>query len=190
VVIVREDNGDEKRIVAYVVPQENDSIPVEELRECLKQKLPDYMLPAAFITIPEIPLTQNGKLDVRALPEPGSERPEMEKEYVAPRTAVEEQLAQIWARMLKIDRVGIHDNFFELGGHSLLATQVISQVREAFMVELSPRRLFEEPTIERLAVLITQLQASQQDAGEINEWLNRIENLTEAEARALLEATI
>jgi len=189
-VIVREDNADEKRIVAYVVPQGTDSIPVDELRECLKQKLPDYMLPTAFITIPEIPLTQNGKLDVKALPEPGSERPEMEREYVAPRTAVEEQLAQIWSRMLKIDQVGIHDNFFELGGHSLLATQVISQVREAFMVELSPRRLFEEPTIERLAVLITQLQASEQDADEINEWLNRIENLTEAEARALLEATV
>ncbi|HXC68478.1 MAG TPA: non-ribosomal peptide synthetase, partial [Pyrinomonadaceae bacterium] len=189
-VIVREDNADEKRIVAYVVPQGTDSVPVDELRECLKQKLPDYMLPTAFITIPEIPLTQNGKLDVKALPEPGSERPEMEREYVAPRTAVEEQLAQIWSRMLKIDQVGIHDNFFELGGHSLLATQVISQVREAFMVELSPRRLFEEPTIERLAVLITQLQASEQDADEINEWLNRIENLTEAEARALLEATV
>ena len=189
-VIVREDNADEKRIVAYVVPQGTDSVPVDELRECLKQKLPDYMLPTAFITIPEIPLTQNGKLDVKALPEPGSERPEMEREYVAARTAVEEQLAQIWSRMLKIDQVGIHDNFFELGGHSLLATQVISQVREAFMVELSPRRLFEEPTIERLAVLITQLQASEQDAGEINEWLNRIENLTEAEARALLEATV
>jgi amino acid adenylation domain-containing protein len=190
VVIVREDNAEEKRIVAYVTPQPHQTLSVGELRECLKQQLPDYMLPAAFIAIDEIPLTQNGKLDVSALPEPDGERPKLEKEYVAPRTTVEEQLARIWARMLKIDKVGIHDNFFELGGHSLLATQVISQVREAFMVELSPRRLFEEPTIERLAILITQLRASRQNADEIDEWLNRIENLTEAEARALLEATL
>ena len=190
VVCAHDASSENKILVAYIVYETDQSASVTELRTFLQSRLPELLVPSVFVPLPELPLLPNGKMNRGALPKPGTERPELEKAYVAPRTAVEEQLAQIWARMLKIDQVGINDNFFELGGHSLLATQVISQVREAFMVELSPRRLFEEPTIERLAVLITQLQASQQDADEINEWLNHIENLTEAEARALLEATV
>lgn len=190
VVCTHEGAGDNKRLVAYIVFEPNQSASVTELRGFLQSRLPEPWVPSVFVPLPELPLLPNGKIDRRSLPEPGTDRPVLERSYVAPRTAVEEQLAEIWARMLKIDKVGIDDNFFELGGHSLLATQLISQVRKAFMIELSPRRLFEEPTIERLAILITQLQASQQDADEINEWLNRLENLTEAEARALLEAPL
>jgi len=190
VVCTHENAGYNKRLVAYIVFEPNQSASVTDLRSFLQSRLPEPWVPSVFIPLPELPLLPNSKIDRRSLPQPGTNRPVLERSYVAPRTAVEGQLAQIWARMLKIDKVGINDNFFELGGHSLLATQVISQVREAFMVELSPRRLFEEPTIERLAVLITQLQASQQEAAEMNELLNRIENLSEAEARALFEATL
>ncbi len=187
VVCARDDSGQHKRLIAYIVFAPNQTASVTELRSFLKKRLPDYLVPSAFVSLAALPLLPNGKIDRGSLPDPENERPALDKAYVAPRTAIEEQLSRIWAQMLKLEKVGIHDNFFELGGHSLLATQVISQVREAFMVELSPRRLFEEPTIERLAVLIAQLQASQQDAAEMNELLNRIENLTEAEAKALFE---
>jgi acyl carrier protein len=190
VVCAHEDGVDNKRLVAYIVFEPDQTASITELRNFLKSRLPDYLVPSLLIPLPVLPLLPNGKIDRRALPEPASDRPVLEKSYVAPRTAVEEQLAQIWSRMLKVERVGIHDNFFELGGHSLLATQVISQMREAFMIELSPRQLFAEPTVAQLAVLITQLQASRQDAAEMHEMLSRIENLTEAEARALFEATI
>jgi acyl carrier protein len=98
-----------------------------------------------------LPLTPNGKIDRKALPAPDQNRPEPEESYVAPRTAVEELLAEIWAEVLKLDKVGIHDNFFDLGGHSLLATQVISRVRNTFQVEVVVRSLFEMPTVVGLA---------------------------------------
>ena len=101
-----------------------------ELRSFLKQKLPEYMVPSAFVFLDTLPLTPNGKVDRKALPAPDQNRPEAEESYVAPRTPVEELLAEIWAEVLKLDKVGVHDNFFELGGHSLLATQVISRVRK------------------------------------------------------------
>ena len=189
-VCTHEDGIDNKRLVAYIVFERDQTASVTELRNFLKSRLPDYLVPSVLIPLPALPVLPNGKVDRRALPEPASDRPVLDKSYVAPRTVVEDQLAQIWARMLKVEKVGIHDNLFDLGGHSLLATQVISQMRETFMIELSPRRLFAEPTIEQLAILITQLQATQQDAAEMNEMLSRIENLTEAEARALFEATL
>ena len=188
VVCARDDTGHDKRLVAYIVFEPNQTASVTELRNFLKSKLPDYLVPSAFVFLSALPLLPNGKIDRRSLPDPDNDRPALEKAYVPPRTAIEEQLAQIWSRMLKIEKVGIHDNFFELGGHSLLATQVLSQVREEFMVELGPRRLFEAPTIEGLAVTITQLQASQHDAAEMNELLSRIEDLTEEEAQAMVQA--
>ena len=151
-VIVREDNADEKRIVAYVVPQGTDSVPVDELRECLKQKLPDYMLPTAFITIPEIPLTQNGKLDVGALPERDSERPKLASTFASPATEAEKILADIWSSLLGIDEIGINDNFFELGGDSILVIQVVSRARQAG-IRLTPKDLFQHQTVAELAAV-------------------------------------
>ena len=128
-----------------------DGLSADELRAFLRERLPDYMIPSAFVVLDELPLTSNGKVDRRALPAPGQERDENESEYVAPRTPVEEIVAGICASVLNLDRVGVTDNFFELGGHSLLAAQVISRVRETFRVELSLRKLFLMPTAEGLA---------------------------------------
>ncbi|MDZ7342104.1 MAG: non-ribosomal peptide synthase/polyketide synthase, partial [candidate division KSB1 bacterium] len=139
------------RLVAYIVPVGETMPSLEELRDFLKEKLPEYMIPAAFIQLDEIPLTANAKVDRRALPTPEISRSDMKKEYVAPRTHTERELAKIWLDLIKIDRVGIHDTFFELGGHSLLATQLISRVREHFKVELPLITVFEAPTLSAFA---------------------------------------
>src|SRR5436189_3782885 len=118
------------------------------------------MIPSAFIQLDALPLTSNGKLDRRSLPEPDNTRPEMAAVYVAPRTTAEKRIATLWSSVLRVERVGVYDNFFDLGGHSLLATQVISRVREAFQVEVPFYTLFEAPTVEDLAENIdTQLRA-------------------------------
>ena len=127
---------------------------VPELKRHLHEKLPDYMVPATFVMLEAMPLTPNGKVDRRALPAPEQVRPELEEAFVAPRTSTEEALANIWTRILSIERIGVHDDFFELGGHSLLATQVISRIRGEFSLDLPLRRLFELPTIAQLAQVI------------------------------------
>ena len=110
-----------------------------QLRDLLRDKLPEYMVPSAFVVLPRLPLTTNGKVDRRALPLPDRNRPELDQTYVAPRTPVEELLAALWAEALGVERVGIHDNFFARGGHSLLATRVLSRVQQACGVELPLR---------------------------------------------------
>ncbi len=127
---------------------------VPQLQAYLAQKLPEYMVPSAFVVLESLPLTPNGKVDRRALPAPNQVKPELAGGYVAPRTAVEEVLAKIWAEVLGLKRVGIHDNFFELGGHSLLATQLVSRVRDAFGVELPLRSVFEAPAIAELSKVV------------------------------------
>ncbi|PWK15686.1 amino acid adenylation domain-containing protein [Tumebacillus permanentifrigoris] len=124
---------------------------VPNLRTYIKNVLPDYMMPSAFVLLPAIPLTHNGKVDRRALPSPNQIRFEQEAEYIAPRTPIEELVAGIFAQVLGIEKVGIHDHFFELGGHSLLATQVISRIREAFHMEFRLHDLFEASTVSSLA---------------------------------------
>ena len=124
---------------------------VPELRRVLTEKLPEHMMPSAFVLLDALPLTANGKLNRRALPAPGQSRPELESDYVAPRTLTEELLAEIWSEVLKLKQIGVNDDFFQLGGHSLLATQVISRVRERFRIELPLRYLFEFSTVAELA---------------------------------------
>ncbi len=158
VVVAREDSPGNKRLVAYVSAHKGHSINITELRSYLKESLPDFMLPAAVLVLEALPLSPNGKVDRRALPEPDLSRPDMSENYVAPRTLVEEVLAGIWAEVLRLGRVGTQDNFFELGGNSLLATQVISRMRAAFKVELPLRSLFEAP---RIAQLAEKIQAGQ-----------------------------
>jgi acyl carrier protein len=150
IVMVREETSGDRRLVAYVVPRPEQPPTVSTLRRFLREKLPEYMVPAAFVLLEQLPLTRNGKVDRRALP-----KPERQGAFVAPRSPVEERLAGMWAEVLGLERVGIHDNFFELGGHSLLATQVISRLRDAFRVELPVRRLFDEgATVAGLAELL------------------------------------
>ena len=151
VVSVDERVSGEKRLVSYVVARPACAPATVELRVFLKEKLPEHMVPAVFVSLDSFPLTPNGKVDRRALPAPGETRPELDKELVESRTPTEEILADIWAQVLGVGRVGIHDNFFDLGGHSLLATQVVSRIREAFQMEMPLRRLFETPTVAGLA---------------------------------------
>ena len=123
---------------------------IPQLREHLRTRLPEYMIPSAWVALKQLPLTLHGKVDRRALPAPQS-RPEEMGEYVAPRTELERTLVNIWTQVLRVDQVGIQDNFFELGGHSLLATRVTSRIRDLLQVELPLKVLFDAPTVERLA---------------------------------------
>ena len=147
VILAREDAPGEKRLVAYAVTH----AATDELRRFLRDRLPEYMLPAVFVLLDALPLMPNGKIDRGALRAPDRSRPELNKAFVAPRGPTEEIVAEIWAQLLDIERIGIHDNFFDLGGHSLLATQLMSRVRETFQVEIPLRRLFELPTVASLA---------------------------------------
>ncbi|WP_095988189.1 non-ribosomal peptide synthase/polyketide synthase [Cystobacter fuscus] len=148
-VVAREDRPGLKQLVGYVVPKPGVSLQISELREGLKQRLPEYMVPSAFAVLERMPLTPSGKIDRRALPMP--DEAGLASEYVAPRTPGEVSLARVWQEVLKVERVGVHDNFFELGGHSLLATQVVSRIRKTLGIELELRALFEAPTVEQLA---------------------------------------
>jgi acyl carrier protein len=149
-VLAREDERGEKRLVAYVAGKKIP--PATELRRHLREKLPEYMIPASYVVMPQMPLTPQGKIDRRALPEPeGFYQPVATSIYVAPRNETEQRLGEIWEQVLRVARVGIDDNFFELGGHSLLATQVVSRIRESFVMELPLRSLFERPTIAGIA---------------------------------------
>ena len=155
VVLAREDESGEKRLVGYVVLQREASVSMEQLRGYLKEQLPDYMVPAAMVSLAKLPLNANGKIDRQALPAPEQAQ---SKTYVPPRTPTEEVLAAIWSEVLRKDRISIKDNFFELGGHSLMATQIVSRVREQFKVELGLRVLFEKPTISGLAEAIVEAE--------------------------------
>ena len=155
VVLAREDVSGDKRLVAYLVAQAGETLPeTAELRNKLAQTLPEYMLPAHFVQLEQLPLTPNGKLDRRALPAPDMTR--SEAGYVAPRTAAEVALAQIWAEVLKLDRVGIHDNFFELGGHSLLAVQLMARIQQTFQYQIPLISLFQNPNLAQFAMLIAE----------------------------------
>ncbi|MEW6736123.1 MAG: amino acid adenylation domain-containing protein, partial [Acidobacteriota bacterium] len=151
VVVASEGSSIEKRLIAYLVTEAGENISTAQLQHYLQDKLPEYMLPSAYVQIERLPLTANGKVDRRALPAPDCSRTDIEQTITAPRNPLEEVIAAIWTRVLAIARVSIDDNFFELGGHSLLATQVILQVRSTFKVEVSLRALFENPTIKGLA---------------------------------------
>jgi amino acid adenylation domain-containing protein len=168
VVIGQEYDLHDKRLVAYVVPSQEQVLSTSELRRYLKQKLPDHMVPSAFVRLEALPLTPNDKVDRRALPMPDRIR-SVEETFAPPLTPFEEALAGIWSEVLRLDSVGIHDNFFELGGHSLLATQVISRLPQAFGIELPLQTIFEAPTLGELSErLETICWASQQSQAPVS----------------------
>ncbi|RYZ33547.1 MAG: non-ribosomal peptide synthetase, partial [Myxococcaceae bacterium] len=150
VVVARDDGAEGKRLVAYVTAEEGVALEASALRSHVKQRLPEYMVPSAYVVLEALPLTPNGKVDRRALPAPEARSPEPER-FVAPRTATEQKLAAIFSEVLNVESISLDGDFFELGGHSLLATQLVSRVREAFQVELPLRDVFEAPTVEKLA---------------------------------------
>ena len=190
VVIAREDQLGDKQLVAYVVLNKKPAVTNNELRNFLRQKLPDYMIPSAFVSLDSLPLTPNGKIDRRALPAPDSERPVAEDSYVAPRNSIEEVLAGIWCEILGLKEVGIHDNFFELGGHSLLATQVMSRLRKVFEIEIPLRTLFESPTVEELAFALLQREGEREKLEQRAALLLKVAELSEDEVNTMLEEQI
>jgi AMP-binding enzyme/Phosphopantetheine attachment site/AMP-binding enzyme C-terminal domain len=150
VVVAREDESGQKELIGYVVARQGQKLVVQEVREQLGRKLPQHMVPTGWVELDALPLNANGKVDRKALPAPSGAR-QVGREYVAPRTAMEEVLAEIWSQVLKVDRVGVHDDFFELGGHSLRAAQVISKIRSILSRDTTLKVLFESRTIESLA---------------------------------------
>ncbi|MCH9647814.1 MAG: amino acid adenylation domain-containing protein, partial [Deltaproteobacteria bacterium] len=159
-VLAREDSPGDQRLVAYLVAAEESPPAASELRELLEERLPSYMVPAAFLWLEELPLTAHGKLDRRALPRPEEAQSDRAEagEYQAPGTQVEEVLAGLWAELLGLERVGVQEDFFDLGGHSLLATQVVSAIRDLLGVEIPLRLLFEDTTVALLAQRVEKLR--------------------------------
>ncbi len=153
-VIAREDAAGDKRLVAYIVPDGKCVLPLDVLREHLKGKLPEYMIPGAFMLLEKIPLTPNGKVDHRALPAPEYTRSALGEEYAGPETPVERALAEIWADVLGVKQVGVNDNFFQLGGHSLLAVRLFVRIRKWSGVDLPLAILFRTPTVRGLAEIL------------------------------------
>ena len=156
-VIAREHLPGEKRLVAYVVPEE--SLNSRDLSSFMQERLPNYMMPSAFVFLDALPLTPNGKVDRRVLPAPDAFNLQLDTEFVPPSNPTEENLATIWIDLLGVERVGIHDNFFELGGHSLLAMRLFAKIEQAFCKVIPLAALFEAPTIKDLANLIDQKQS-------------------------------
>ncbi len=166
-VLAREDGGD-KRLVAYIVPAKEPSIKSQEagvenaelqtqnskLRTFLSKRLPEHMVPAAFVTLDALPLNPNGKLDRRALPAPAADRSGLGAAYLAPRTPLEAELAAVWEAVLGVGPIGVHDHFLDLGGHSLKATRIVARLRQALAADLSVRSLLDRPTIAQLAELL------------------------------------
>ena len=186
VVIAREDNPGDKRLVAYVVPNQQSALTTNELRRFLKEKLPEYMMPSFFVMLDTLPLAPNGKVDRHALPVPDPSYRNLEVGYFPPRTPTEEVLVTIWADVLGLKQVGIYDDFFELGGHSLLATQIISRLRQIFSVELSLPMLFERRTIADLAELAVIKQCEQVETEALAQILVEVDKLSEYEVTQLL----
>ena len=186
IVIVREDISGDKQLVAYIVANAQTAPTNAEIRQFLRQQLPDYMIPSVFMFLDTMPLTPTGKIDRRALPAPDASNIQLDTNFVPPSNPTEEILATIWADVLGVDRVGIHNRFFELGGHSLLATTVVSRINQAFAVELTIRHIFETPTIASLSLAVTQSQSEQTEDEDIADLLVELEGLTDEEVQQLL----
>jgi acyl carrier protein len=185
IVVDRKDSSGDIRLIAYFVPEVGVEPTSLELLTFLQEKLPSYMLPSAFMAIKEIPLTPNGKVDRRALPAP--EQIEVSTAgFIAPRTEMEQLVAEIWCEILGITQVGADSNFFDLGGHSLLATRVMNRIRERCGVELPLRVLFEFPTVVSLAAKLDDARPKETELSRILDILVNMENISEEEVTTLL----
>jgi surfactin family lipopeptide synthetase C len=188
VVIAREDEPRNKNLVAYVVQKPSISVlEITQFRNFVKQKLPQYMIPSAFVLLAQLPLLPNGKIDRKLLPKPDTNITSFQDSFVPPRNAIEEVLAGIWANILRVQQVGIHDNFFDLGGHSLLATQVISRIRETFKLDLPLRCLFESPTVAELSQKLIAYEAKPGMTAKIAQIVKQLEGMSTEEAKQTLE---
>ncbi|OHX38478.1 hypothetical protein BJL95_09280 [Methylomonas sp. LWB] len=172
VVLAKEDQAGGKRLVAYLVEEQPGTLQLDNVKTKLKQVLPDYMLPSAFVVLGQMPLSPNGKLDRKKLPDPDFEDHRSEQ-YIAPRNEIETRLTEIWQEVLGVERVGIEDDFFELGGHSLLATQLASRVAKCFAIDMPLRSVFEAGNVatlaEKIDVLLWATRPEAVEAGSFNE---------------------
>jgi acyl carrier protein len=191
VVVARADTDEEgggKRLVAYVVASEGAEIRSSEIRSYMGEELPEYMIPSLFVELEELPLTANGKVDRARLPEPDRSRVELDAELVLPRTPAEEVVAEVWARVLGLDQIGVRDNFFQLGGHSLLTTQMVSRLRDIFRVEIPLRSVFQSPTVEGVVNVIAEIWGEREIVEEIARTFKEVEQLSESEVETTLYA--
>ena len=172
----------EKYLAAYVVPRQVPAPTINSLSEFLRETLPDYMIPSAFMFLEVIPMT-NGKLDRKGLPKPDERRPTLGELYVNPRNEVEQNLVRIWEEVLNVHPIGIYDNFFDLGGHSLGAMRVVSQVIKKFQLELPLQSLFQSPTVAAMAAVITRNLTQFANQAELAALLRELEAMSEEEAR-------
>ncbi|HVG20241.1 MAG TPA: amino acid adenylation domain-containing protein [Blastocatellia bacterium] len=186
-VLTREDSPGDRQLVAYVVPDSTRPPSVSSLRNFLGAKLPAYMVPQAFVMLESLPLMPNGKVDRKSLPSPTQNSQGREEPLVAPRSAMEQTLADAWAEILGVGQVSVHDNFFDLGGHSLSATQLMLRIKEIFDVKLPMRVIFNTPTIAKLAVKIVEKQLQQKSEEEVAQVLAQLENLSDEEVNRLLK---
>jgi len=167
VVVVQQNEEGHKQLIAYVVRDQESALSIGELRDYLKARLPEYMVPGVYIWLETLPLTANGKVDRKALPQPGGSRPELDQEFVASRDRVEEVLARIWSELLGVEKVGVHDNFFELGGDSIISIQIVARARQQGLA-ISPRQVFQYQTIAELASVATIAETSDAAQGDLS----------------------
>jgi amino acid adenylation domain-containing protein len=186
VALVRQGADGEKYIAAYVVSAQQPAPAAGELRAWLKERLPEYMVPSAWMHLEQLPVSASGKLDRSSLPEPERGRPDLASLFVAPRTATEEMLTEFFADILGLARAGIDDNFFELGGHSLLATRVVMRIRKVFKADLPLRRFFERPTVRDIAEFLTANETRPGQMEEAIALLRKIESLSADDLEELL----
>ncbi len=183
---------DESRVsdmlVGYVVMQTGEVLNPETLRDYLKQRVPEYMLPSLFLELDALPLMRNGKVDRRKLPMPEAQATELNHRFIAPRTPIEQAMVEIWREVLDVEHVGIKDNFFSLGGHSLLVIQVIYRVKERLDADVPLRALFEKPTVEEFAAFIADGFIGTAYVGALDAVLREIEAIPDEAARSLVSA--
>ena len=188
VVVAQQYPNGQKRLVGYVVPHDKEKLTTSELRKYLAEKLPDYMIPSAFVLLDSLPLSHNRKVDRRALPLPNADRPSLETSYVAPSTPAEQVVARIWSNLLGVERVGVHDNFFDLGGHSLLATRLAYKIEEDFRVEIGLRALFQAPTVSGIVNSLVESLGDREIVEEIARTILEVDQLDADQVRMALGA--
>ena len=176
VVVLRADNPDDPQLAAYLVPAGDEAPQPNTLRDFLKQKLPDHMVPAMYVALEKMPLTPNGKVDRKQLPAPQGSRVKAEGEFVAPKGNVEQSVATIWKEILHVEQIGVDDNFFDFGGHSLQVVQVQNRLRETIGVNVPVLKLFQFPTIRTLAKFISEQSAPAANGSAQDAFRSKIED--------------
>jgi acyl carrier protein len=192
VVVLRADNGNEPQLVGYLVAAGADEPSPDVLRDFLKQKLPEHMVPSVFVTLPMLPLTPNGKVDRKQLPAPAGGRAKAGSNFIAPSAGPEQAIAAIWRDILNTDPIGVDDNFFDFGGHSLQVVQVQNRLREALGIDVPVLKLFQFPTIRALGRYIAEQQAAPGAAGSFRDQIeerNRLRQGAAIRRRPLVPST-